>query len=66
MNRSEIAKDLRQFTGSGMITRKQLAEYLGVKSTWRVSETYLKGLTHDKHRYFITEVAARIWERLEV
>lgn len=44
MTRTEIAKDLRQFTGAGVITPKQLAAYLGVKTIWRVREKYLDGL----------------------
>lgn len=62
MTRTQIAKDLRAYTGSGMITPKQLADFLGVKAVWRVSERYLKGLEHVGHRYLITEVAQRIKE----
>ena len=66
MTRTEIAKDLRQFTGAGVITPKQLAAYLGVKTVWRVSEKYLKDLEHIGNRYLITEVAARLKERCEL
>lgn len=66
MTRTDIAKALRQYTGAGMITPKQLASFLGVKSVWRVTEKYLKGLEHVGQRYLITEVAERIKEECRV
>lgn len=66
MTRTEIARDLRQFTGAGVITPKQLAAYLGVKTVWRVREKYLSGLEHLGNAYLITEVAARMKEEMEV
>ena len=65
MTRTDIAAALRQFTGAGMITPQQLADFLGVKTVWRVSEKYLKGLEHIGNRYLITEVAERLKERCE-
>ncbi len=66
MTRSEIAKDLRQFTGAGVITPKQLADFLGVKTIWRVREKYLSGLEHLGNAYLITEVAARLKEEMNI
>jgi len=66
MTRTDIAKALRQFAGAGMITPKQLADFLGVKTVLRVSEKYLKDLEHIGNRYLITEVAARLKERCEL
>ena len=54
MTRTEIAKELRTYTGAGVITPRQLASFLGVKATWRVTEKYLKGLEKNKKDYPIT------------
>lgn len=62
MTRTDIAAALRQYTGAGMITPKQLADFLGVKTVWRVREKYLKGLEHVGGRYLIIDVARRIKE----
>lgn len=66
MTRTDIANELRRYTGAGMITPKQLAAFIGVKSVWRVSEKYLSGLEHVGNRYLITEVAERIKNETEV
>lgn len=63
MNRSEIAKDLRQFTGAGMISAKELAAFMNRKSVWRVKQDYLVGLEKIGNKYFVTDVAARLKER---
>lgn len=62
MTRTEIAADLRRHTGGGMITAKQLAEWLGLKQSQRVADLYLRGLEHIGQRYLITEVAQRLKE----
>jgi len=63
MNRSEIAKDLRQFVGAGMISAKELAAFMNRKSVWRVKQDYLVGLEKIGNKYFVTDVAARLKER---
>ena len=62
MTRTDIAKALRQFTGAGMITPQQLADFLGVKTVWRVREKYLKDLEHVGNRYLIIDVAKKLKE----
>lgn len=66
MTRTEIAADLRRHTGGGMITAKQLAEWLGLKKAQRVADLYLRGLEHIGQRYLITEVAQRLKESCEL
>ena len=66
MNRTEIAADLRRFTGGGMITAKQLADFMGLKKAERVAELYLRGLERIGHRYFVTDVAKRLKENCEL
>lgn len=66
MNRTEIAADLRKFTGGGMITASQLAAYMGLKKTQRVAEKYLRGLERVGNRYWIPEVAKRLKEETTI
>ena len=66
MNRTEIAADLRRHTGGGMITAKQLAEFMGLKKADRVAELYLRGLERIGNRYFVTDVAARLKDACEM
>lgn len=61
MIRTDIAKELRHFTGRGTIRAKELAGFLGVKNVSRVREKYLKGLEAIGGRaYLITDVADRL------
>lgn len=56
MNKAEIVKDIKEFTGSGLITRKQLSDYCGKKDPHGV-DRYLQGLNPiDKKYYFIPDV----------
>lgn len=66
MTRTEIAADLRRFTGGGMITASELAAYMGLKKTQRVAEKYLRGLERVGNRYWIPDVARRLKEESEV
>lgn len=74
MTASEIAADMRAFTGAGVITASQLAEYLGVKTAWRVREKYLRDDEDSAvpviravggKKYIIKEVAVRIKESMK-
>lgn len=61
MTRTDIAKELRRFTGAGTISRTQLAEFLGEKNRSRVRNKYLLGLEAiGGRRYLITDVADRL------
>lgn len=61
MIRTDIAQELRRYTGAGTIRAKELAGFLGVKNVSRVSEKYLKGLEAIGGRaYLITDVADRL------
>lgn len=63
MIRTDIAKELRRYTGRGTIRAKELAGFLGVKNISRVREKYLKGLEAIGGRaYLITDVAERLKE----
>lgn len=61
MIKSQLVTDLKQYTGAGVITRKQLMDYLGYKdrgSTYR----YTYGLRKIGAGFSILEVAERIME----
>lgn len=61
MIRTDIAKELRRYTGAGTIRANQLAGFLGVKNVSRVREKYLKGLEAiGGTAYLITDVADRL------
>jgi len=66
MTRTEIAADLRKYTGGGMISAGQLAAFMGLKKAQRVAELYLRGLEHVGNRYFITDVAERLKDACEL
>lgn len=63
MIRTDIAKELRRYTGRGTIRAKELAGFLGVKNISRVRDKYLRGLEAIGGRaYLIPEVAERLKE----
>lgn len=71
MTRSDIAKDLRQFTGSATVTVTQLAQYVGMKNRHRVKERYLRDDPDSAvpvmkalggKRYMVWDVSARLLE----
>ena len=64
MIRTDIAKELRRFTGRGTIKAKEVADFLGEKNVYRVKQKYLTGLEAIGGRaYLITEVAERLKEQ---
>lgn len=74
MTASEIAADMRAFTGAGVISVSELARYLGYKATWRVAEKYLRDDEDSAvpviravggKKYIIKEVAVRIKESMK-
>ena len=56
MTKSELVKDMQRFCGSGFITRKKLAEYMGKKNPRQVDK-YLHDLPRIGMSYFIPDVA---------
>lgn len=63
MIRTDIAKELRRYTGKGTIKASEVAGFLGDKNVSRVREKYLKGLEAIGGRaYLITDVAERLKE----
>lgn len=63
MIRTDIAKELRRYTGAGTIRAKELAGFLGEKNISRVRAKYLSGLEAIGGRaYLITDVAERLKE----
>lgn len=64
MYKSDIVRELRQYTGAGMISRIQLAKFMGYSSPDPVDK-YLRGLRRVRRRYFIAEVAERLQEAYE-
>lgn len=63
MIRSDIAKELRLYTGKGTIRATELAAFLGDKNVTRVKDRYLRGLEAIGGRaYLIPEVAERLKE----
>ena len=57
MKKTELINDLKQYTGGGVITRKQLAGYMSKKDPHGV-DRYLFGLQRiDGKYYFIPDVA---------
>lgn len=67
MIRTDIAKELRRYTGKGTIKAKEVAGFLGDKNVTRVKEKYLRGLEAiGGTAYLIPEVAERLKEHCEL
>lgn len=67
MIRTDIAKELRRYTGAGTIRAKELAGFLGEKNISRVKRKYLSGLEAIGGRaYLITDVAERLKEHCQM
>lgn len=63
MIRTDIAKELRRYTGKGTIRASELAGFLGDKNVSRVKGKYLNGLEAiGGSAYLIPEVADRLKE----
>ena len=64
MIRSDIAKELRHYTGKGTIRASEVAAFLGDKNISRVKRKYLIGLEAIGGKaYLIPEVAERLKEQ---
>lgn len=59
MTKTELVKSMQAHTGSGFITRIQLAGYMGYKNPTSVAK-YLHGLERVDKKYFIPDVADSI------
>lgn len=67
MIRTDIAKELRRYTGKGTIRAAEVAAFLGDKNVSRVKQKYLSGLEAIGGRaYLIPEVAERLKEHCEL
>lgn len=67
MIRTDIAKELRRYTGRGTIKASEVAGFLGDKNVSRVKQKYLSGLEAIGGRaYLITDVAERLKERCQM
>lgn len=67
MVRTDIAKELRRYTGKGTIKATEVAAFLGDKNVSRVKRKYLAGLEAIGGRaYLIPEVAERLKEHCEL
>ena len=67
MIRTDIAKELRRFTGAGVIRASELTRFLGEKNVSRVKQKYLVGLEAIGGRaYLITDVAERLKEHCQM
>lgn len=64
MIRTDIAKELRRFTGKGTIRASEVARFLGDKNISLVKRKYLIGLEAiGGSAYLIPEVAERLKEQ---
>lgn len=61
MIRSQLVKDLRRYTGAGVVTVEQLTTYLGYSDRKSVSK-YTRGLQRFGAGYAIEDVADKIME----
>lgn len=66
MTRQEIANDIKRFTGSAMVTGKELADYMGIKKTQWVRDHYLVGLEKVGNRYWVNDIAGRLKDACEI
>ena len=67
MIRTDIAKELRRYTGRGTIKASEVAGFLGDKNVGRVKEKYLRGLEAiGGTAYLITDVAERLKENCQM
>ena len=61
MIRSQLVKDLRRYTGAGVVTAAELTKYLGYRDRKSVRK-YTRGLQRFGAGYSIEDVADRIME----
>lgn len=60
MNRNELIKDMQQFCGSRLITRKKLADYYGKKDPHGIDHILEPLNAVESRYYFIPDVADSI------
>ena len=62
MDKRELVRDMKTYTGSSFITKEQLRKYIGVSNN-RYIDKYLKDVERLSGKYyFIPEVAGRLKE----
>ena len=62
MTKSDIASELRRFTGKGLITARELSRFVGDSNPQRVRRKFLMDLERIGQGYLITDVAERLKE----
>lgn len=64
MTKSDLIRDMKTFTGAGVISASELTRYLGYNNSHRVKEKYLLELQPvTEKKYFIPDVAEAIMAR---
>ncbi|MEG0430275.1 MAG: hypothetical protein RR536_01705 [Anaerovoracaceae bacterium] len=63
MYKSDIERELKKHTGSGMITATELAKFMGYSRSDKVAK-YLVGLPRIGKKYFICEVAESLKNKI--
>lgn len=66
MTRTQLTKELRTFTGKGLITQTELSRFVGDKNVGRVAKKYLKGVPRIGKGYFIPDVAESMMQHIEI
>lgn len=66
MDKQSLIRDMKSYCNSSFITKRKLANYMGIKDCNHVNE-YLRDLERINGKYyFIPDVAARLKERCTV
>lgn len=64
MKKAELVKELRSYTGAGVITATKLTRFLGQKNVDRIKKKFLSDLHPVVGKaYFISEVAEELIRR---
>ena len=64
MTKTDLTRDMRAYTGAGVISATELSRYLGEKNKCRVKDKYLAGLEPVAgKKYFIPDVVEVIMAR---
>ena len=66
MNRTTITDDLRKMTGGGLITAREVGQYVRDSNVTRVRRRYLDGLESIRGKYVIADVAMRLQKDFKV
>jgi hypothetical protein len=60
MDKRELVSDMRRYCGGSFITRKKLADYMGVKDPKNIDK-YIRGLERVEGKYyFVPDVASSL------